>query len=300
MSERVRVLIVAHQTAKNDRLLEAVRVRAQHGPARFHLLVPRHQPHGKRRLVDEVGLDDEESSRVLEEALPLLSRAAGSEVTGSLGVPGPMTALQAAVEDGSYDEIIVSTLPRRASRWLKGDLIAKARRLGLPVTHVEAVEAHVRDARPAARGEGAAGDEPTRVLVVAHQTAATARLLEAVRRRAERGPASFHLVVPRTPHGVHEMIDTAQMSDDDAQRLLEEALPRLSEAAGREVTGSLGDAEPLMAIHDAINFGHYDEIIISTLPRRISRWLKLDLVSKTRGLGLPVTHVEAVATPAPV
>ena len=48
-----------------------------------------------------------------------------------------------------------------------------------------------------------------------------------------------------------------------------------------------------MAIHDAINLGHYDEIIISTLPLGISRWLKLDLVSKTRGLGLPVTHVEA-------
>ena len=48
-----------------------------------------------------------------------------------------------------------------------------------------------------------------------------------------------------------------------------------------------------MAIEDAVNRGRYDEIIISTLPRRISRWLHLDLVSKARGLGLPVTHVEA-------
>jgi hypothetical protein len=47
-----------------------------------------------------------------------------------------------------------------------------------------------------------------------------------------------------------------------------------------------------MAIQDAVNLGQYDEIIISTLPRRVSRWLKLDLVSKTRALGLPVTHVE--------
>jgi len=77
--------------------------------------------------------------------------------------------------------------------------------------------------------------------------------------------------------------------------VLRDALPKLTEAAGREVTGSLGDAEPLMAIHDAINLGRYDEIIISTLPRRASRWLKLDLVSKARGTGLPVTHVEAVA-----
>jgi hypothetical protein len=52
-----------------------------------------------------------------------------------------------------------------------------------------------------------------------------------------------------------------------------------------------------MAIQDAINLGHFDEIIISTLPKRVSRWLKLDLVSKTKGLGLPVTHVEAVESP---
>ena len=50
-----------------------------------------------------------------------------------------------------------------------------------------------------------------------------------------------------------------------------------------------------MAIHDAVNLGHYDEIIISTLPLGVSRWLKLDLVSKARALGLPVTHVAAPA-----
>ena len=75
--------------------------------------------------------------------------------------------------------------------------------------------------------------------------------------------------------------------------MLAVALPKLSEAAGQEVTGSIGDAEPLMAIQDAINLNDYDEIIISTLPLGISRWLKLDLVSKAKGLGLPVTHVAA-------
>jgi len=64
-------------------------------------------------------------------------------------------------------------------------------------------------------------------------------------------------------------------------------------AAGSQVSGHVGDAEPLMAIEDAVNRERYDEIVISTLPRRISRWLHLDLVSKARGLGLPVTHVEA-------
>jgi hypothetical protein len=135
--------------------------------------------------------------------------------------------------------------------------------------------------------------EPANVLVVAHQTAATPGLLDAVGKRARRGPVKFHLVVPRNPHGMHKVVDPQDTGESEAQAVLDEALPQLSQAAGSEVTGALGDPEPLMAIHDAINLGHYDEIIVSTLPRRMSRWLKLDLVSKTRALGLPVTHVEA-------
>jgi hypothetical protein len=135
--------------------------------------------------------------------------------------------------------------------------------------------------------------EPAKVLVVAHQTAATSGLLDAVRQRAQRGPARFHLVVPRQAHGMHKVVDPQDASVDEANKVLAVALPKLSDAAGHEVTGSIGDAEPLMAIQDAVNLGDYDEIIISTLPLGISRWLKLDLVSKARGLGLPVTHVEA-------
>jgi hypothetical protein len=137
--------------------------------------------------------------------------------------------------------------------------------------------------------------EPANVLVVAHQTAATSGLLDAVRERAQRGPATFHLVVPQQAHGMHKVVDPQDAGADEAQRVLATALPKLSEAAGGVVTGSVGDAEPLMAIQDAINLGHYDELIISTLPLGISRWLKLDLVSKARGLGLPVTHVAATS-----
>jgi hypothetical protein len=135
--------------------------------------------------------------------------------------------------------------------------------------------------------------EQAHVLVVAHQTAATQGLLDAVRERSERGPAKFHLVVPRQPHGMHKLVDPQDTGDTEAAGVLGEALPKLSEAAGSSVTGALGDSEPLMAIHDAVNLGKFDEIIISTLPRRMSKWLKLDLVSKTKALGLPVTHVEA-------
>ncbi len=135
--------------------------------------------------------------------------------------------------------------------------------------------------------------DPASVLVVAHQTAGGAPLLAAVSERAAQGPARFHLVVPRRPHGMHKVVDPIEAGEREARAVLEEALPRLSEAAGQEVSGSVGDPEPLMAIHDAVNLGHYDEIIISTLPLGVSRWLKLDLVSKARALGLPVTHVAA-------
>src|SRR5437588_4844502 len=113
--------------------------------------------------------------------------------------------------------------------------------------------------------------EPAHVLVVAHQTAATPGLLDAVRERAARGPARFHLVVPQQPHGMHRVVDPEDAGADEADRVLAAALPKLSEAAGHEVTGSIGDAEPLMAVQDAVTLGDYDEIIISTLPLWISR-----------------------------
>ena len=135
--------------------------------------------------------------------------------------------------------------------------------------------------------------QPASVLIVAHQTAATPGLIEAVRARAAQGPARFHLVVPRRPHGMHRVVDPIEAGEEAARTVLQSALPVLSDAAGTRVSGEIGDAEPLMAIEVAVHTGHYDEIMISTLPLGLSRWLKLDLVSKARALGLPVTHIAA-------
>jgi hypothetical protein len=132
-----------------------------------------------------------------------------------------------------------------------------------------------------------------RVLVVANKTAATPALLEAVRERAARGPAKFTLLVPNPAHGLHKLIDPEDQSRTEAEQVLELALPLLEEAAGGPVEGMIGVPEPLAAIQDAINLHGFDELIISTLPQRISRWLKLDLPSKASGLGLPVTTVIA-------
>jgi hypothetical protein len=134
---------------------------------------------------------------------------------------------------------------------------------------------------------------PLRVLVVAHRTAATPPLLRAVRDRAARGPCTFTLLVPNTAHGLHRVTDPEDQADDEAQAVLELALPLLEDAAGGHVEGMVGDPEPLNAIQDAVNLRGFDEIIISTLPARVSRWLKLDLPHKIEGLGLPVTTVIA-------
>jgi hypothetical protein len=134
---------------------------------------------------------------------------------------------------------------------------------------------------------------PTRVLVVAHRTAATPALIEAVRERAARGPASFTLLVPNTAHGLHRVMDPEDQEAGEAQTVLDLALPLLEEAAGSRVEGLIGDPEPLNAVQDAVNVHGFDEIIISTLPKRVSRWLHLDLPSKLNGLGLPVTTVTA-------
>jgi hypothetical protein len=134
---------------------------------------------------------------------------------------------------------------------------------------------------------------PQRILVVAHRTAATPALIEAVRERAARGPATFTLLVPNPAHGLHRLVDPEDQEVNDAQTVLDLALPLLEEAAGAHVEGMIGDAEPLNAIQDAVNLNGFNEIIISTLPKRVSKWLHIDLPSKANGLGLPVTTVTA-------
>jgi hypothetical protein len=131
----------------------------------------------------------------------------------------------------------------------------------------------------------------SRVLVVAHKTAATQPLLDAVHERAERGRCAFTLLVPNATHGLHKVVDPEDQTESEAQKVLDLALPLLEQAAGGPVDGLLGDPDPIAAVHDAINLHGFDEVIISTLSARVSRWLRLDLPSKVAGMGLPVTTV---------
>jgi hypothetical protein len=130
-----------------------------------------------------------------------------------------------------------------------------------------------------------------RVLIVAYRTAATPALLEAVRDRAARAPVRFTLLVPRP----YWDPDTEQ-----AALTLELALPLLDQAADDRVEGLIGDPDPLVAIQDALAHEPFDEVILSTLPARVSHWLRRDLPSRVEQLGLQVTVVTAKATRQPV
>jgi hypothetical protein len=139
---------------------------------------------------------------------------------------------------------------------------------------------------------------PTRVLIVAHKTAATQPLLDAVHERATAGPAAFTLLVPNAAHGLHKVVDAEDQDAGEAQEVLDDALPKLTRAAGVEVDGMIGDPDPSAAVQDAINLRGFDEVIISTLSPKLSRWLHLDLPSKVSGLGLPVHTVTPDDDPA--
>lgn len=136
------------------------------------------------------------------------------------------------------------------------------------------------------------GEDRASVLVVANRTAASDELLEALVERVERGPAEFFLVVPATPRGaswITDMNSGAVAAEDSLSRALERW-----QDVGLECMGQIGDPDPLAAASDAANAGKFDEAIVSTLPKHLSKWLHLDLPHKiAHATGLEVRHVEA-------
>jgi hypothetical protein len=136
------------------------------------------------------------------------------------------------------------------------------------------------------------------VLVVADRTAATPALLDAIRERAASGPARFHLLVPN-PAEHAELTDAARRKDVTAgEQVLALALPLIDEASGSHADGSVSlRHDPMDAIEDALKNHEFDEIILSTLPHSVSRWLHVDLPHRVAHLGLPVTTVTARERP---
>ncbi len=136
------------------------------------------------------------------------------------------------------------------------------------------------------------------ILVVANVTATSDELIEALKQRAAGGPVIFTLIIPATPFGGGRAAANEKLSSA-VERLL---------AEGLEVDGSVGDGDPIVAVTEAWDPKHHDEIIVSTLPMRFSKWLHAALPERIGKLtGAPVTHVisqppkqQATVEPAPV
>jgi GABA permease len=127
-----------------------------------------------------------------------------------------------------------------------------------------------------------------RYLVVANQTLGGEHLLSLLRTLAE-SPSSFHVLVPATPPNDH--LWTEAEARAIARQRLDTALERFR-AVGLEATGEVGDGRPLQAIDDVLEEQPFDEIVLSTFPPGLSRWLRLDLPHRVEaGYGIPVHHV---------
>ncbi len=128
---------------------------------------------------------------------------------------------------------------------------------------------------------------PRRTLVVANRTAATPLLLEEVERRARERPTVFALLIPDVESKKH------------ADWTLERATALIERAARGPVEGLIGGADPFESVKRALDEGDYDDVLISTLHRRTSEWLRRDLPRRVERLGVPVTVISAKTERAP-
>ena len=134
-----------------------------------------------------------------------------------------------------------------------------------------------------------------RVLVVANRTAESPELRDALKQRSDESDCEFTLLVPATPHGLAWASGSdADSGGDEAEGHRTAFLEELREQGMNVKDAKVGDGDPLAAVQDECNFAKYDEIIVSTLPLHLSKWLKVDLPHKVgHATGLPVRHVVA-------
>jgi hypothetical protein len=256
------ILVLANETVAGKTLIDALKNRAAPGQIRVTVISP--QNDSRTGLVVYESSRRSAAERRLRRTLDLL-HAAGIDARGAVVDPDPLQALRDAISEHAPDEIIISTHPELKSGWLRGNLIDRARKCAgsIPVEHV------VVDLD--------APRERVHVLVVANQTIVGEPLLDAIRARAEQGPAEFTLVAPADEGG--------------AERRLEAALRKLG-AAGVTASGHIGDGDPYQAVMNVVHDEAVDEVIVSTFPASTSGWMRRDLVERVgKETSLPVTHV---------
>jgi methylmalonyl-CoA mutase cobalamin-binding subunit len=271
------ILVIANETAASDQLLNAVRADAHAGDL-VTVLAPVNAPASGYVVYEDTRRAA--AGRRLDRTLAAL-REAGISAHGLVVDTAPEDAVRDALAqlEPTPDRIVVSTHPAQKSGWLRKHVVDKIRDAAgnVPVEHV------VVDLE----SEGG----PKNVLVVANETVVDDPLLERIRERAARGPASFLIVSPQS--------DPNQADHPEAERRLRRALTILR-ADGIDVHGQVAHPDPYTAAVQAVEDERTDEIIVSTFAPEKSGWLRRDLVERLRKqTGLPVEHVMANAE-APV
>jgi len=257
------ILVVANETVVGKTLIDAVRARAAKGPIRVTVICPQNAP----RAGYVVYQDERRSAaeRRLRRTLDLFHEA-GIAARGAVVDPDPLQAIRDALHEYEPDEIIISTHPAsKGSSWLRGDLIDRARKAAgqIPLEHIVVDLSEAR--------------ERAHILVLGSETVVGEPLIQAVRDRAEASPADFTVVVPADPPGAEER--------------MRQTLAQLR-AAGLDVTGHVGDPDPVCAAVNTVHDEGVDEIILSTFPAASSGWLRRDVPGRIKQrTKLPVQHV---------
>ena len=266
MSEPRKVLVVANETVTGQPLIDAVKRRADSGPISVHVICPQNQPkHGYVIYDDTIrGAAENRLAMTLAQL-----REVGIEASGDVEDPDPYSAIMDAVGERDYDEIVISTHPDTRSGWLRQDLITRVEQATRrPVEHV------VVDLGPHDPDEG------IRTLVVANQTVGGQALIDQLKQLAAQGPHRFIVVCPQSG-----------ADSDDAPERLAHTLKRLTDE-GLEAIGQVTHPDPFTAIQQALHFYGIDEIVISTLPKTQSGWLRTDLIGRVQAAtNKPVHHV---------
>ena len=271
-----RVLVVANRTVAGRKLLEAVRDRAQ-DDAQFHLVVPLSRPRHGNVIYDHAERD---AAQLRIDLAKAYLGTEGIELTGEVGDEDPFTAVTDAIATFPADEIIVSTLPQTRSGWLRRDLVERIQdETGRPVHHI------VTDPEQDGLAVGV-------TLVVANRTAGGQELLDQLRQEAQgEEKRIFIAVIPQEGRDGHAAAV--------ARQRLTSFLGMLREN-GVLASGMIGDPDPFDAIKNALDLFTVDHIVISTLPRTRSGWMRADLIDRVRGVtAARVDHVEVALEAAP-
>jgi hypothetical protein len=132
-----------------------------------------------------------------------------------------------------------------------------------------------------------------KILVVANRTADSPDLIAALRERAAEEQTEFILLVPAVPHGLAWAADMKAGWSEAALRA-ERARGRMRRFGLALEEAIVGDPDPFAAVGDVLHVREVDEVLVSTLPRILSRWLAVGLPARLRRtIDLPVSEVSA-------